>query len=65
MIYFGVYCWKYVYDPLWYIIKVGKYIDSMVEIFAYVLMFAHRPQSCESLDRAWDTAIGVPLGSCQ
>jgi hypothetical protein len=37
---------------------VGKYIDSMVEIFAYILMFAHRPQSCESLDRAWDSIAG-------
>ena len=29
--YFGVCCWKYVYDPLWFTIRVGSYIDSMVD----------------------------------
>jgi hypothetical protein len=33
MIYFGVYCWKYVYGPLWYIIRIGSYIDFMVDTF--------------------------------
>ena len=33
IIYFGVYFWKYVYDPLWYTIRVGSYIDSMVDTF--------------------------------
>lgn len=34
MIYFGIYCWKYVYDPLWYTIKVESYIDSNILVFA-------------------------------
>ena len=29
--YFGVCCWKYVYDPLWFTIRVGSYIDSKVD----------------------------------
>lgn len=43
MIYLSVYCWKYVYDLLWCTIKVGSYIDSNI------LVFAHGPQSCESI----------------
>jgi len=37
MIYFGVYCWKCVYGLLWYIIKVGSYVYSMMDTFVNIL----------------------------
>ena len=45
MIYFDVYCWKFVYDPLWYTIEVAILILWWIHLSSVnILVFAHGPQ---------------------